>query len=216
MISVVIVDDDKDAALALKRNIDGMDDIKVVGIYHNGREAATLCFDKNPEVILMDVKMPVMDGIEASKLIKKRNPKIKILILTLFSEKESMINAIKANCDGFLFKGHRSEEILSVIKNTFQGLHTFENDVQSVFHEHIFNSNYNRSINEVDLKALNLLTKREEDIVRLITDGKKDSEIAGKLFISEGYLRNILVELREKLGLRNSKELAVWGAKMGL
>lgn len=216
MIRVVIVDDDKDAALALKRNIDGIDDIKVIDIFHNGMDAATLCFDKNPDVILMDVKMPVMDGIEASKLIKKKNPKIKILILTLFSEKESMIKAIKANCDGFLYKGHKSEEVISIIKNTFQGMNTFENDVKAVFHEQVFNSNYHRSINGVDLKALDSLTKREQDIVRLITAGRKDAEIAGELYISEGYLRNILVEIREKLGLRNSKELAVWGAKMGL
>jgi len=96
------------------------------------------------------------------------------------------------------------------------GLNTFENDVQAVFHEDIINSNNHRSNNEVDFKELELLTERERDIVRLITAGKKDTEIAGELYLSEGYLRNILVEIREKLGLRNSKELAVWGAKMGL
>lgn len=215
MIRVVIVDDDKDAALALKRNIDGRDGINVVDIFHNGKDAATRCFYNNPDVILMDVRMPVMDGLEDSKIIKKI-PNIKILILTLFSEKESMIKAIKANCDGFLFKGHKSEEIISIIKNTYQGLNTFENDVQAVFHEDIINSNNHRSNNEVDFKELELLTERERDIVRLITAGKKDTEIAGELYLSEGYLRNILVEIREKLGLRNSKELAVWGAKMGL
>lgn len=103
-----------------------------------------------------------------------------------------------------------------MIKNTYLGMNTFENNVKEVFYEHIFNSNYSRNINEVDMKELNLLTKREQDIVRLITAGKKNSEIAKELYLSEGYLRNILVEIREKLGLRNSKELAVWGAKMGL
>jgi len=216
VIKVIIVDDDKDAALALKRNIDGTDGIEVVGIFNDGKTAVTQCFDKHPDIILMDVRMPIIDGIEASRLIKQQHPTIKILILTLFSERENMIKAIKNNCDGFLFKGHKSEELVAIIKNTYQGMNTFENEVQNVFHEHIFNSDYHKHNNEVDLKALDKLTKREQDIVRLITAGKKDTEIAGELFISEGYLRNILVEIREKLGLRNSKELAVWGAKMGL
>ena len=216
MIRVVIVDDDKDAALALKRNINGRDKIVVVNLFHNGKDAATLCFDDNPDIVLMDVKMPGMDGIEASKIIKNKNPRIKILILTLFSEKECMINAIKANCDGFIFKGHRSEEIISIINNTYKGMNTFEKDVQETLREQIINSNQNYNNNEIDRKALELLTEREKDIVRLIIAGKKDNEIAGDLHLSEGYLRNILVEIRDKLGLRNSKELAVWGAKMGL
>lgn len=107
MIKVVIVDDDKDAALALKRNIDGKEGISVVGIFLNGKDAAAFCMDKNPDVILMDVKMPLMDGIEASTIIKKKNPNVKILILTLFSDKNNMLGAIKANCDGFCIKATR-------------------------------------------------------------------------------------------------------------
>jgi DNA-binding NarL/FixJ family response regulator len=72
------------------------------------------------------------------------------------------------------------------------------------------------SSNDVDRQGLYLLKKRETDIVALLTEGKTNAEIAGELFLSEGYVRNQLVEIREKLGLRNSKELAVWGAKMGL
>lgn len=216
MIRVIIVDDDIDAASALKRNIDGQEGINVVGIFCNGMLAVTNSLELNPDIILMDVRMPIMDGIEASRLIKQKKPYIKILILTLFSEKENILRVIKTNCDGFLFKGHKSDEIIAIIKSTCRGLNTFENEVQTVFLDHFSSFINNNNFEDIDIKGLELITEREQDIVRLITAGKKDSEIAAELFISEGYLRNKLVEIRDKLGLRNSKELAVWGARMGL
>ncbi len=216
MIRIIIVDDDNDAAMALKRNIDGREAIQVVAIYNNGRDVVSSYEDKQADIILMDVRMPHMDGIEASKLIKQANPATKILILTMFPEKDNMINAIRYNCDGFIYKGHKSDEIISIIKNTYKGLNTFEKEVQAVFHEHVFHAVINNSGSVPDNSNLSKLTEREQDIVRLITAGKKDNEIAKELFISEGHLRNKLVEIREKLGLRNSKELAVWGARMGL
>jgi DNA-binding NarL/FixJ family response regulator len=213
MIKTVIVDDDQEAAEALKRNIHMKDGIEVIDIYTDGRVAVECCSKKHPDIILMDVRMPVMDGIEASRLLKQKAPEIKILILTLFSEKESMIKAIENNCDGFLFKGHKAKEIISIIKNTINGLNTFERQVQAVFHEqNIFSSN--KSISGADLRLLNLLTDREKEIIGLITEGKKDAEIASILFISEGYLRNKLVEIREKVGVHNSKELAAWWTRM--
>lgn len=215
MIRVIIVDDDIDAAKALKRNIDGMDGISVVEIFNNGKEAVENYIKSNPDVILMDIRMPHMDGIETSRLIKQQNPNVKILILTLFPEKDNMLKAIQTSCDGFLYKGHKAEEIISIIKDSFNGLNIFEKEVKDTFKEQLFKTDYLKKNNE-DLKTLTMLTKRERDIVRLIASGKKDVEIANELFISEGYLRNLLVETREKLGLRNSKELAVWGAKMGL
>lgn len=216
MIRVIIVDDDRDAALALKRNIDGNDVIQVVGIFNNGREAVEGFISLHPDLILMDIRMPVMDGLEAGKRIKQADPLVKVLILTLFSEKEEIVRAININCDGYVNKGHKSEELITIIKNTCQGMNTFENGVQAILHDYVMDRDGIEECIEADKKILEQLSKRELDIITLITEGRTNSEIAATLFLSEGYVRNQLVVIREKLGLRNSKELAVWGAKMGL
>ncbi len=212
MIKVLIVDDDLDSAKALKRNIDGQEDIKVVEILDNGIEAVERCLEIKPDLILMDVKMPEMDGIEACRLIKAKDAKIKVLILTFYQVKDNEVTAIKNGCDGYLYKGHKSEDIITIIKSTLSGFATYESGVKDTIHDQI---NY-KIQNEAVSAEMNKLTDREIDIVCLITAGKKDSEISRELFISEGYIRNQLIVIREKLGLRNSKELAVWGAKAGL
>ena len=214
MIRVIIVDDDTDAAMALKRNIDGFDIIKVVGVFGNGKEVVEEFHILHPDVILMDIRMPVMDGIEASRLIKQADQSVKIMILTLFYEKYEIIKALNINCDGYVNKGHKSEELITVIKNVYKGMNTYENRVYEIFHKYVFKDE--NLVNDDDMKCLHLLKRREVDIVALLTEGKTNAEIASELFLSEGYVRNQLSEIREKLGLRNSKELAVWGAKMGL
>jgi len=214
MIRTIIVDDDIDAAMALKRNIDGSEGIKVVGLFHTGKDVVDGFSILHPHVILMDIRMPGMDGIEASKLIKKKDKLVKILILTLFTEKLDIIKAININCDGYINKGHKSEELITFINNVHKGMNTFESKVQDIFRDYVFGNE--SSENNTDINSLSLLKKRELDIISLLTKGKTNSEIAAELFISEGYVRNQLLEIRDKLGLRNSKEMAVWGAKMGL
>jgi DNA-binding NarL/FixJ family response regulator len=214
MIRTIIVDDDIDAAMALKRNIDGVDVIRVVAVFNNGKEVVDGFSRLHPDVILMDIRMPIMDGIEATRLIKQADKSVKILILTLFSNKFEIIKAMNINCDGYVIKGHKGDELVRIIKNVHKGMNTYESQVQNILHEYVFKEAH--SSNDVDRQGLYLLKKRETDIVALLTEGKTNAEIAGELFLSEGYVRNQLVEIREKLGLRNSKELAVWGAKMGL
>ena len=212
MIKVLIVDDDNEVAIALKRNIDGRNVIKVVGIASNGQQALELCYDLHPDVILMDIRMPVMDGITASKLIKDKHPSIKIVMLTLYKDEDQIVHSVRGECDGYLFKGNRSEKIIGVIVNVFNGFNTFENSVQSIIRDKMKTDLDDRIYNT----ELNILTKREIDIVRLVTAGKNNIEIAKQLHLSEGYIRNQLVVIREKLNLRNSLELVAWGAKLGL
>ena len=212
MIDIIIVDDDIEAAKALKRNINGEDGVHVTGIFDNGIEAVEHCITQAPDIVLMDVQMPGMDGIEACRLIKLKIPTVKVLILTFYQIKENEISAVKYGCDGYVYKGHKSEDIISIIKSTYNGFSTFENTVRNTIHSEISSSSSKHSTTT----ELSKLTEREADIVRLITAGRRDAEIAKELFISEGHVRNQLMMIREKLGVRNSKELAQWGAKAGL
>lgn len=212
MIKTLIVDDDHEVAMALKRNIDGQNTICVVGIASNGQEAISKCKQLHPDVVLMDIRMPIMDGITASKLIKEQYSSIKIIMLTLFKDEDQVVHAVQDECDGYLFKGNKSEKIIGVIKNVYNGFNTFESGAQKIIRNHM-KSDIDTRINDSELCKL---SKREVEIVRLMTSGKNNIEIAKHLHLSEGYIRNQLVIIREKLNLRNSLELVAWGAKLGL
>lgn len=211
---IVIVDDDLESAEGLKRNINGKKGVEVAEVFCNVPELIEYIEKNKTDLVLMDVNMPNIDGIEANKLIKEKIPDMKIILITFFREREKFVDAIKSNCDGFLYKGHTGEEILDVINNTFLGLNTYESSIKEILSENYFEGNTDKQ--NQDQYCVDKLTNREKEIVKLITEGKKDTEIAKELFISEGYLRNSLVEIRKKLCLKNSKELAVWGAKAGL
>jgi len=212
MIRILITEDEINAAKALERNIDGQDGISVVAIAENGLQAVEYCQIYQPDLVLMDIKMPIMDGIEASKIIKQEYPEIKILMLTLFSEPHYILKSLQYQCEGFIMKGHRSEVIIACIKQAIEGLYVSDTVVQRIIGEKL-NLNH---IASADLSELNKLSESEKEIVRLITAGKKNAEIARALSYSDGYVRNQIADILEKLNLRNSKELAVWGFRMGL
>ncbi|MHB1454263.1 MAG: response regulator [Saccharofermentanales bacterium] len=212
MIRLLIVDDEPEVAVALTRNIDGKEDIRVVGLASDGQEAIRLCGQLHPDVVLMDIRMPVIDGLSASKSIKEKHPDVKIIILTLFKEEEQVLKAVQSDCDGYLFKGNKSENLISAIKSVHAGLSAYDRGAQSI----ISNQMKNSSSVPVNHAELSKLSDREIEIVRLMTSGKNNLEIAHILYLSEGHIRNQQVIIREKLNLRSSLELVVWGAKMGL
>ncbi len=212
MIRLLIADDEPEVAVSLTRNIDGREDIRVVGLASDGAEAVRLCGQLAPDVILMDIRMPVMDGLAAGRSIKERFPAVKIIILTLFKEDEQILEAVRSECSGYLFKGSKSEKIINAIKNVCLGLSAFDGGAQSVISSRMKTG----GSAPVDHEELARLSKREIEIVRLMTSGKNNAEIARILYLSEGHIRNQQVTIREKLKLRSSLELVVWGARMGL
>lgn len=212
MIRIIIVDDDIESAKALKRVIDGKEGVVVEGMFENGEEAVDNCLKTKPDLVLLDVQMPGMDGIEVCRRVKQGDPCIKILILTFYQIKENEIAAIQSGCDGYLYKGHSGDEMLAIIKSTMNGLTTYDNGVRKTIHDQMMDKKEMQAISD----GLEKLSERQKAIISLITAGKRNSEIAKELFIDEGYLRNQLVHIRTALGLRNSKELAVWGARAGL
>jgi len=212
MIQVIIVDDDIESARALRRVIDGKEDIVVTDLFDSALEAVDHCLVKKPDLVILDIRMPEMDGLEACRRIKFIDPGIKVLMLTFYQIKENEIEAVKCNCDGYLYKGHTGEEMTGIIKSTMMGLSTYDHGVKDTIHGQL------TAESEIHVSAADLekLTDKQKEIIRMLTAGKRDSEIARDLFMSEGYLRNQLMTIRTALGLRNSKELAVWGARAGL
>jgi DNA-binding NarL/FixJ family response regulator len=212
VINLLITDDDLEVADSLKRNLDGKSNINVAYIASSGQEALELVKKHAIDIVLMDLSMPTMDGIEASQLIKQINPQIKIIILTTFSLEDKIISAIKTNCSGYILKGHKSDKVISIINSVYDGFTVYDQEVQLFIENQINRKGYG----VIDKSELRKLTDNEIDFVTLVTVGKTDNEIAEMLFIAPGHVRNTLGAIRDKLNMRNSKELAVWGARMGL
>jgi len=214
-IRVVIADDIALFRNGLKTIIEQDDEINVIGCATNGKEAVELCEKYSPDVVLMDIKMPVMNGIEATKLIKEKNCSIKILILTTFQEDSDISDAIEYGADGYVLKDLEQLELIMVVKNIAKGL--------SVFHGNVIDNvrkqyQFKKEPDVLPEKAQNNfgLTERELEIVKLIIEGKKNKDIADKLFITEGSVKNMTSKILKKLNLEDRTQLAIFAVKNNL
>ncbi len=198
----VIIADDSDFVRDGMRIILSVDEeFKVLGCAKNGREALELAMKGQADVILMDIQMPEMDGIEATREIVKRNLG-KVLILTTFDDDDLVEKAIKNGADGYLIKNHTPDQLKQMIKSIHHGVNILDGRVFSKF-------------TDTGLKSGNgfdssLFTARELDIIMAISEGLSNKEIAMKLFISEGTVKNHISTILEKGGLSHRTQVAVY------
>jgi DNA-binding NarL/FixJ family response regulator len=206
----MVVDDQKLLRESFKNIIENNSDISVAATAVNGLEAYELCNKINPDIILMDLFMPVCTGIEATKLIKEKYPSIRILILTASNDQEDAAEAIKCGADGYILKDIGSEQLILSIKSTFLGL--------SIIHKDFFNT-HSLNMDKVQGKTLNIegievsLSERDLKIISLLVEGKDNKEIGAALFIAEGTVKNTITEIISKLQLKHRTQLAVYAIK---
>jgi len=217
MIRIMIVDDQKLLRESFKHIIENNSDMKVVATAVNGLEAYELCGEVNPDIILMDVSMPVCDGLESTKLIKSKYPSIKILILTASNDESDVAEAINYGADGYILKDIGTEELIISIKSTSLGL--------SIIHRNFLNTyslNMNKSTHTIQGTVLNIegikvsLSEREIKIIQMIVEGQDNKEIGASLFIAEGTVKNTITEIISKLQLKHRTQLAVYAIKNNL
>ena len=198
----VIIADDSDFVRDGMRIILSVDEeFEVLGCAKNGKEAVELCMIEGPDVVLMDIQMPVMDGIEATKEIVKRGLG-KVLILTTFDADELVDKALKNGAGGYLIKNHTPEHLKQMIKAVYHGGNILDDQVFSKFTDMGVkaSSSFNNS----------LFTSRELDIIEAIAEGLANKEIAEKLFISEGTVKNHISTILEKGNLAHRTQVAVY------
>ncbi|WP_138206795.1 response regulator transcription factor [Haloimpatiens lingqiaonensis] len=202
---IIIVDDDGLIRDSLKLILDIEEDIQVIGTASNGREAIELCRKKNPDIVLMDVRMPTLDGVLATKEVKSENPNIKVIILTTFKDDEYIAEAIKNGAEGYILKNQSSDNIIESIRTVYNG--------NGVFQSEILNSIM--CMIESNKKCENKisLSEREFEILKLIGEGMSNKEISKILYLSEGTVRNYVTNLLEKLQLRDRTQLAIYYLK---
>jgi len=211
MIKVVLADDQLILREGIKKILEQDKDIKVVGCAENGREALKLCQKFMPHVVLMDIGMPICDGLEGTRLIKTMCKDIKVIILTVYDDDERIQTALNYGADGYLLKEIGEEELILSVKGVAAGLgimykKTYSNVVKKI--------NSLSKISIIENKGLNVfLSEREKSIIRLIVDGKSTNEIAKILHLTEGSVRNAISGILKKLDLKDRTQLGVFAVK---
>lgn len=214
MIRVLIVDDHELFNELLGHMLSYVDDIKVVGRLQNGNDAIAAVELLKPDVILMDISMPVMNGLEAILRIRKIDQNVKILMLTASNEDEDIDEAIENGANGYLLKSVTKEQLILAIRSIYSGIDIFKKHAVSKKDEidHVVH----RTVNGVFVKVNGIsveLNNRELEVIKMIVEGMSASEIAKTIFVAEGRVRNIITEIISKLMLDNKTQLAVFAIK---
>jgi len=216
MIKVMIAEDQELIRQSLEFVISNKEDMKIVGLAATGKEAVELAKDKKPDVILMDIRMPEMDGVEASKVIKKMNPDIKIIILTTFDDDEYVFDALKNGASGYLLKGISLNELVESIRIVMNGGSLINPSVATKvckFFSQMAEADYTSKIQNDALSSLN---KNELKIMKLIGMGLSNKEITKELNFSEGTVRNYISNILSKLNLRDRTQIAILAVQSGI
>ncbi|KLT16573.1 LuxR family transcriptional regulator [Neobacillus vireti] len=211
MIEIIIVDDQGIVRDGLKMLLSLNEEIRVIGEAANGENLLSLLKDKVPDVILMDIRMPIMNGIEATKAVKAHYPHVKVIILTTFNEDEYIFNGLKNGADGFILKDSDLKEIIKSIKAAHEGTLMLHSQVTSKLINALQNvPEYPSSSSEKKIDLSKLLTPREIEVVEQIMQGKSNKTISATLFLTEGTVKNYVSRILDKLELKSRSELIIF------
>ncbi|MGI6778825.1 MAG: response regulator transcription factor [Acetivibrionales bacterium] len=216
MIRVLIVDDQELIRESLALMLNSHNLLEVVGSAENGSEAISMAREFNPDVILMDIRMPGMNGIECIKIIKEYNKNTKIIVLTTFDDDEYIYESLKNGADGFLLKGISKNELIKAIITGYNNGASIDPEVaRKVFT--LFGKLAKTSIiNKVDEQDIRSLTKNEIKIIQLIGRGLSNKEITKEVNYSEGTIRNYISNILRKLDLRDRTQIAIFALQSNI
>ncbi len=185
------------------------DNIFLVGEATNGKEALQVLEQSQVDLVLMDIRMPIMDGVEATKRIKEKYPNTKVLILTTFKEDEYIFEGLKNGADGYILKDISSEELVKAIETVYKGNVLLQPEIAKKILGAIKEISPKKEKEDIRKN----LTKREYEIALLVGEGKTNKEISEILYISEGTVKNHLTNILDKLDLKDRTQLALYISK---
>ena len=213
MIRVALVDDQAIVRTGLARILSPADGFEVIAECANGREAVEQLPAQRPDVVLMDIRMPVLDGIEATAQIRRAADGIAVLVLTTFGEDEVLWGALEAGAAGFVLKDSSAEELIAAVRAVAAGAAWFDPAVTPRILEH-----YRRHVAPAGREAarLELLTDRELDVLQLIARGATNGEIAAQLYVAEATVKSHVGSIFGKLGVRDRAAAIVFAYDHGV
>ena len=211
MIRVLICDDQVVVTDGLEMILAADPDMEVVGMAHDGAEALELIPDTHPDLVLMDLKMPGVNGIQATREIKQRHPEVKVLVLTTFGEDEWVFDAVRSGAAGYLLKGTPRAELVAAIKGTAAGETFIDPSIGGTLLSHVA-----KTTTQHDTTITADLSERELEILKLLASGLTNTEIAARLFLSKGTVRNYISAILTKLDVEDRTQAAVLAVRHGL
>ena len=210
-IKVLICDDQDIVRQGLQLILETSPGIEVVGIAQDGGQALELIPKSLPDVVLMDLKMPGMNGIQATRLIRDRYPAIHILALTTFDADEWVFDAIRSGAAGYLLKDMPRDRLVEAIRDTVEGKTHVDPAVAGKLLSKV------RQVSmPVSTSVANSLSEREREVLFLLAQGLSNADIAGRLYLSEGTVGNYVSSIYGKLGVSDRTQAAVWAMRYGL
>jgi DNA-binding NarL/FixJ family response regulator len=213
MVRVLLADDQSLILESLEMMLNLKEDIQVVGTAHNGQEAIQLADQLRPEVILMDVRMPVLDGVASTEIIRARHPEIHIIVLSTFDDDEYVFRALRNGARGYLLKTIPIDELAQAIRTVHSGGALMNPEIAVKVFDHFARSAAPPPAVPCPCPALN---RSDLKIVRLIAAGMSNREITARLNLSEGTVRNYISSILVKLHLRDRTQIALWAVQNGL
>lgn len=214
IIKVLIADDIQILRQGLKAVLEQDRGIQVVTLAENGKEAYEKCAAYQPDVVLMDMRMPDYDGAYGIRSIKDRHPHVKVLVLTTFDDEETIDKAVSSGADGYILKEMSDEKVIASVKSVYAGISVFGSGVYQTMRSRLEegkpSDGFSPQKPELDF------TSREQEVIKLVAQGYDNKEIAAQLFLAEGTVRNQISKLLEKVELKDRTRLAVYAVKHGL
>jgi DNA-binding NarL/FixJ family response regulator len=227
-VRVLVVDDQRLMRDGIASLLEMQEAIEVVGTASNGQEALEKALSLHPDVILMDVRMPIMDGIVATQQVRRQLPACRILMLTTFNDEEYVVDALRAGASGYLLKDLPAPDLARAVQAVYKGIYQLDPDVASkviaslprpqtldVAEKTLPVASPAHIANATKISATTL-TEREVEVLRLIAQGATNREIAERLVISEGTVKNHVSNMLNHLGLRDRTQAAIYARANGL
>jgi DNA-binding NarL/FixJ family response regulator len=211
-VRVLICDDQWIVCQGLEAILSAEPGIEVVGIASDGAEALQKVGQTHPDVVLMDLRMPGMNGIEATRLIRERHPEVKVLVLTTYGADKWLFDAVRSGASGYLLKGTPREALVEAVKGTAVGRTHVDPEVAGRLFEQVVQSD----VPSDGTAILGSLSERELDVLRLVARGLSNADIAGRLYLSEGTVRNYVSAVLSKLEVSDRTQAALMALRYGL
>jgi DNA-binding NarL/FixJ family response regulator len=211
MIRVVVCDDQEVVREGLRAIVGTAAGMQVVGVAADGAEVVDIVERTRPDVVLMDLNMPVVTGVQATRALHEKFPAVKVLVLTTYDADEWVFDAIRAGASGYLLKDTPRAELIAAITGTAAGRTFVDPHVAGKLFAQIASPTVAR-----DTTLAGSFSDRERDVLRLLAQGLSNAEIAGRLFLSEGTIRNYVSAICEKLGVSDRTRAALMAVRHGL
>jgi two-component system, NarL family, response regulator LiaR len=220
---LLIVDDHEIVRSGFRLMLESEQDLEVVGEASNGREAVELCRRLMPDIVLMDVRMPKMNGLESTRAIKRQQPRVAVLMLTTYEDTDYLLRAIKAGAAGYLLKSVSSQQLTNAIRRVLNGEAALNQELATQLIQR-FSSEVSEpedqppapEIGPDPTPPLENLTHRELEVLQLLSQGKSNPQIAQELFISAGTVKVHVRNIASKLGVSDRTQAVVHAIELGL